>query len=177
MTIRPFERPIFEIVRLHSRRCSGIQQENWMNWQIASRRLMPSLLAVTLASALGCANDAPPPPPPGPKGSVTGTVKFDGKPITAGTLLLDSGKGYIAGAVIKPDGTFELKGTDGNAVPAGKYNVAVTPPPAAPPAAGATKMPEPAKIEGVPEKFYNPLTSGVTVEVKEGIQTMDIVLQ
>src|SRR5262245_31205165 len=148
-----------------------------MNWQIASRRLMHSLLALTLASAPGCAKDTPPPSPAGPKGTVTGTVKFDGKPITAGTLLLDSGKGYIAGALIKPDGTFELKGADGNAVPAGTYKVAVTPPPAAAPAAGATKMPEPAKIEGVPAKFYNPLTSGVTVEVKEGIQTVDIVLQ
>jgi hypothetical protein len=148
-----------------------------MNRQMAFRRLLQPLLAVVLASALGCAKDAPPPSPAGPKGTVTGTVKFDGKLITAGTLLLDSGKGYIAGAVIKADGTFELKGADGNSVPAGTYKVSVTPPPAAPPAAGATKMPEPAKIDGVPEKFYNPLTSGVTVEVKEGIQTMEIVLQ
>ena len=148
-----------------------------MNWQFVSRRLLRPLLALTLASALGCGKNAPPWSPAGPKGTVTGTVKCDGKPITVGTLLLDSGKGYIAGAVIKPDGTFELKGADGNSVPAGTYKVAVTPPPAPTPAAGATKMPEPAKIEGVPEKFYNALTSGVTVDVKEGVQKIEIVLQ
>jgi hypothetical protein len=148
-----------------------------VNCQNATRHLVQSLVAMALASALGCATDTRPPSPPGPKGTVKGTVKYDGKLITTGTLLLDSGKGYIAGAVIKPDGSFELQGADGNAVPAGKYNVAVTPPPAAPPAAGATKMPEAARIEGVPEKFYNPQSSSVTVEIKEGEQTLDIVLQ
>lgn len=145
---------------------------------IHSRQLLSSVLGLGLLFCLGCFGaDAQPPSPAGPKGTVTGKVTHEGKPVTTGLVTFDSGKGYVAGAPLKPDGTFELKGPDGNAVPVGKYNVGVSPPPAATPAAGSTTMPPPPKIEGVPEKFYNPQTSGVTVEIKEGQQNLDVVLQ
>lgn len=115
--------------------------------------------------------------PEGPKGSAKATVVYDGKPITTGTLILDSQSGYIASGVPGPDGTFELKGPKGAEVPTGKYLVGITPPPAPVPAPGATEMPGPPTIEGVPEKFYNGATSGVTVEIKEGSQQLEIVLE
>jgi hypothetical protein len=38
-------------------------------------------------------------------------------------------------------------------------------------------MPGPPKIEGLPEKFYNPASSGVVVEIKPGVQELDIILK
>jgi hypothetical protein len=92
--------------------------------------------------------------------------------------VLDNEKGFIASSPIGKDGSFELKGPQGTSIPAGSYKVGVTPPPGPPPnPSQQMQMPGPPKIEGLPEQFYSPITSGVTVEVKAGAQTMDVVLQ
>ena len=137
--------------------------------------MLASFLAVGLIT--GCGSPSGPKPPEGPKGSAKAKVSYEGKPITKGILILDSGKGYTASAPVKPDGTFDLKGPNGADVPAGTYKVAISPPPSPPPAAGASEMSPPPTIEGLPEKFYGTDTSGVTVEIKPGKQDLDIVLQ
>jgi hypothetical protein len=134
--------------------------------------MMGAMLSVT-----GCGGAKGPKLPDGPKGTAKAKVSYDGKPITVGTLMLDSGKGYIAGAPASSDGTFVLKGPTGADIPAGTYKVGITPPPSPPPAAGSTEMPGPPKIEGLPEKFYNAQSSGVEVEIKAGKQDLDIILK
>ncbi|MES2791648.1 MAG: hypothetical protein V4719_18660 [Planctomycetota bacterium] len=124
----------------------------------------------------GCNSGGGLPEATGPEGSATGKVSYQGKPITAGTIVLDSGKGYLAMAPIKSDGTFELKGADGAVFPGGEYKVGVQPP-AAVPVPGATEMPKPPAIPGVPQKFYNTNSSGVTVKIEEGDQELNIVLK
>lgn len=130
-----------------------------------------------ICSVLGCGAATGPKLPEGPKGSAKATVVYDGKPIKVGTLLLDSGKGFIASAPVNAEGKFELKGPTGAEIPAGTYRVGISPPSAPLPAKGATEMSPPSTIEGLPEKFYNPSSSEVTVEIKAGKQDIEIVLK
>jgi hypothetical protein len=134
-------------------------------------------VAITFCAVLGCGGADGPKLPQGPKGSAKAKVTYEGKPITTGTLQLDSGKGYVAAATASPDGTFALKGVGGADIPAGKYKVGITPPPGPAPALGASEMPPPPKIEGLPEKFYSPGSSEVEVEIKEGKQDIEIILK
>jgi hypothetical protein len=135
------------------------------------------IAGMTVSWIAGCGGDTGPKLPDGPKGSAKAKVTCEGKQITVGTLLLDSGKGFTASAPAGKDGTFELKGPTGAQIPAGKYKVAITPPPAPAPAPGVVEMPAPQKIEGVAEKFYNAATSGVEVEIKAGSQDIEIILK
>jgi len=139
--------------------------------------MTPGFLTVAFLM-VGCAPaDKGPAEPAGAKATVTGKISHNGAALTKGTLNLDSGKGYMLGAKINPDGTFELMGPNGKDVIAGSYKVGVSPPPNPAPAPGAKEMPPRPSIEGVPEKFYNPNTSGVTVEIKEGKQEIAIDLK
>jgi hypothetical protein len=134
-------------------------------------------IAILVSSAIGCSGgNNGPPAPAGPKGVVKAKVTCEGKPVTKGTLMLDSGKGFIASGKAGADGTFELKGPQGEEIPVGKYKVSIVPE-STPPAAGATAMPGPPKLEGVPDKFYSPVTSGVEVDIATGKQDLTIDLK
>lgn len=141
-------------------------------------RHLCSLSVAAMLFTLGCGGGASGPKlPEGPKGTAKAKVSYDGKPITVGTLMLDSGKGYMAAAPVSSDGTFALKGPSGGEIPVGTYKVGITPPPAPAPPAGSTQMAPPPSIEGLPEKFYNPQSSGVEVEIKAGKQDVEIILK
>lgn len=142
---------------------------------VVSRCLAGLVCVLACSLTVGCGGSSGPKLPDGPTGTATAKVTYDGKLITVGTLVLDSGQGYIASAPANPDGTFTLKGPKGEAIPAGTYKVGLTPPAAPDPGPG--KMPEPAKIDGLPAKFYNPQSSGNTVEIKAGKQELDILLR
>lgn len=134
-------------------------------------------LACLSFTLIGCGGSSGPKPPAGPKGTVMAKVTCDGKPVTTGTLLLQSDSGFAASANAGPDGLFELKGPFGAELPVGKYKVSISPGSAPAPPIGATEMPKPPTIDGVPSKFYNPVTSKVVVEVKEGAQELTIDLK
>lgn len=142
------------------------------------RRSMVLIAGISFLVVVGCGGTSDGPKlPEGPKGVVKAKVSCNGKPVTMGILLLDSGKGFAAAAPAGLDGTFELKGPEGAEIPAGTYKVAITPPNVPSPPPGATEMPPAASIEGVPSKFYGIETSGVKVEIKAGNQEIEIVLQ
>lgn len=135
------------------------------------------VVAMLVISLVGCGGSSSgPPAPAGPKGTAKAKVTHDGKPVTKGILLLDNGNGFVASSKASPDGTFDLKGPQGNEIPAGVYKVAISPE-STPPAPGATEMPGPPKLEGVPEKFYSVGTSNVSVEIKTGAQDLTIELK
>jgi len=103
------------------------------------------------------------------RGTLSGTVKFQGKPVTEGMVILsDPDHGDFKTYPIRPDGTFEAKAEDGKGIWAGQYRVAVAPK-LAEPEMGASKGPPKIPIpSNIPPRYWKPETSGISVEVKEG---------
>ncbi len=162
---------LFELRSFHRRHLPTFASEAFLCF---------GLLMLSISAGCGGSGNLKP-APSGPKGTVTGTVRYEGKPVTKGILNLDGGKGYLVTSEITEDGTYELKTVHGKSVPVGKYTVAVIPPidPAAP-----TSPEEMAKLRSapkpkaeLPEKFYSNRTSGVTIEIVEGAQELDIDLK
>ncbi|MDD3587443.1 MAG: carboxypeptidase-like regulatory domain-containing protein [Thermoguttaceae bacterium] len=121
-------------------------------------------LAMLLAVVPGCGPKAP------ATGKVSGKVTLKGAPVTTGSISLYSlAKGTGASSEFDAQGNFKM-----DKVPLGKYAVAVEPP-----------IPEivvggpPKKIEGikVPDKYADAATSGLSVEVKEGDNRLDLELK
>lgn len=136
------------------------------------------LVGVILTQLTGCGG------PAGPKrdyADVTGTVKYNGKPVSKGTVIFQPASGAPVVGDLKDDGTYSLKGVIGpNTV---MINNPVPPPPgkggddiAANKAAQADydKALKAAKI--VPDK-YSSANSGLKFEVKAGPNKADFELQ
>jgi hypothetical protein len=102
-----------------------------------------------------------------PTGTLSGTVSHAGTPVATGNLNVLSKQGQGALAVIE-DGKFKM--TD--SLEAGDYSVYVSPPIPEQRKPGTPVAPK-AKFE-VPSKFQNPATSGKTITVKQGPNTVDI---
>ena len=132
----------------------------------------------------------------GPTGEVSGTVTLNGAPVPQGcTVAFISDKGFTASGQVGADGKYELSviGTGGaksNSVPAATYAVSVT----APGTAGQSEADYDAMMEAesagdagavedkpadgtIPAKYQSAGTSGLSFEVKEGSNTIDITLE
>jgi hypothetical protein len=100
------------------------------------------------------------------RGTLTGTVSFQGQPVTDGIVLFSGDVSYMYS--IQPDGTFEAKTAEGKGVWAGTYRVAVAPA-LADPEMGVGKSPPRISIpSNIPRRYWKPETSGIEVEIKEG---------
>jgi hypothetical protein len=103
------------------------------------------------------------------RGTLTGTVKFQGRPVTDGVVILsDNDNAVFMTAPIQPDGTFEVTTAEGKGIWAGRYRVAVAPKLADPEmgiSQGPAVIPRPSDI---PPRYWKPETSGIEREVKEG---------
>ena len=135
-------------------------------------------LATALAILCGCNMT-----PPVPTGTVTGQIKFRGKPLMAGcfvTFVSDAGQG--ASGTTDAQGQYSLRTLDGPTIPTGNYTVTVKPP-GQPPmdpdeatrAAAAGKLPQD-PFPDFPKKYTNTETSGLRFEVKQGAQAFDFEL-
>jgi len=124
-----------------------------------------------------------------PTGSVAGAVRFAGKPVAAGriTFLCEGGNKPVFFTDIT-DGVYRIE-----SAPVGGVRVTVqafasqpsatvsTPPAAAPePLAGTPATPRPVNlprigkpIDGFPDRYLNPKTSGLTCQIKTGTQSQD----
>src|SRR5688572_6599571 len=125
--------------------------------------------SVAVAIALVCSGCQP----NSSLGRVQGTVTLDDEPLASGYVVTLPSAGRGAHAVIK-DGKFEL-GTDGNNDGAviGAHKVAVI---AQEPSQGTGPEAAAGKLL-VPEKYTNPTTSQLTIEVKPGDNTATLELK
>lgn len=116
-------------------------------------------------------------------GGVWGTVSYD-KALDSGTVLLLTEQGKIYSCLIGADGGYRLSD-----IPPGPARLAVvshdeTPPglqgqaPAAHPPYPGSAEPMPArKAVAIPEKYADPVRSGLVLEVAAGDQAFNIVLR
>jgi hypothetical protein len=116
--------------------------------------------------------------------TISGTVKFGDKnvPINALVTFFNSDQGIAAVGFADANGKFTLKPAEKETgLPAGKYQVTITPPPAPPMTeeqykkmeASAMALPD-ITYKELPRKFYNSMTSGLAFDVAPGPNSFDI---
>jgi hypothetical protein len=138
----------------------------------ASRR---QLIAVGLLFLAGCSAH---------KGSLSGTVTFQGKPIVYGTVIAVCSDGISRSANIEPDGSYRF-----DSLPTGEVKLAVlSPEPYEPsssirrgersgPAKSAPNGPvDHSKWVKIPEEYADPRISGLATRVTAGHSTSDLQL-
>ena len=135
-------------------------------------RIQASVVAVSgfLAVALiGCGGDAR-----GPRGTVRGVVKYEGTPLSSGTVVFHGPENRGASAQIQADGSYSVADAA-----IGDNKITVTTPP--PPAVKVETAPLPGTKSvtsiAIPTKYGIASKSELTFEVKNGDQTFDIQLK
>ena len=144
------------------------------------RILLPALVAGLVALS-GCGSSG---------GSIKGKVSYKGKDLPSGTVTFLGANNDVGSSPIAPDGTYAIPKLS---VGLAKIAVSVPAPVLVP---GGMKM-DPAKMKGgadptggtgtpptapalprvkIPERYLNPETSKLTLEVKSGSQVHDIKL-
>lgn len=122
-----------------------------------------ALAALVLVAVSGCG--------PG-KSSVTGTVKYRGKLLVTGTVILAGPDHTQVSAPINPDGTYRIDNIMAGPAQIGVASFkpsATTGRPAKQRAGGAPPRPvDDAGWFEIPDKYADPLTSGLTTELKAG---------
>jgi hypothetical protein len=107
-----------------------------------------------------------------PAGTVAGTVKYKGAPVTAGTVnFYDPGKGNASQGALDGSGNFTLQGS----LAAGTYKVYVQPP--VPEQLPPGQVPKKVPRLTLPPKYQDPAQTPVSREVKAGSNTFTIELE
>jgi hypothetical protein len=132
-------------------------------WQYSASWLL--ILSLVL---IGCGGPSGP-----PRGKVQGTVRVDGQPVAAGTVYFENvSTGVAVGAAIEADGSYQVSTYQGEGLPAGKYQVAVSPQRIAAtdenPLAGDMRPTIEVVSVEIPERYHSASTSGLEVTVAEG---------
>ncbi|AWM38352.1 hypothetical protein GobsT_35180 [Gemmata obscuriglobus] len=118
-------------------------------------RKLSGAVFVVLCLVAGCSSQKP-------TASVSGTVSYNGKPQTVGSINLISDTGSGGQAILSENGAFKIEGP----LDATEYKVFLQPPVPGqlPP---GTKQPPAAKFN-LPPKFQQPNSSGVRITLKQG---------
>jgi hypothetical protein len=153
---------------------------------VIAASLVIAVLAIN-AGLTGCSKN------PYAPASISGSVSFNGQPIKAGSMKFYTAQGVAYDAQLTGDGTYSA--TD---IPEGELVITVetesisphkTAPQGAeaakrakanitqPPPPGMAPAPDPSALYiKIPEKYSNPKTSPLTVQVKSGRQVHDVKL-
>lgn len=113
------------------------------------------LLAALVLGTVGCKTEKP-------TASVSGTVKYRGKPLTAGSVNFLSAKGAGGQGLLDENGNYKIEGIDVD-----EYRVYLSAPVPGQFAPGTKAPKEPPKFEVIP-KYLQPESSGLTVKIKAG---------
>lgn len=127
-----------------------------MTTRFPARGLAAGLLLVALGfTATGCKGEKP-------TATVSGTVKYNGKPLNAGSVNFISSTGSGGQGVLDENGNYKIEG----ALDVGDFKVYLSPPVPGQfqPGVKVAKAP---KFEVAP-KYQQPHTSGLTTSLKPG---------
>lgn len=133
------------------------------------RRFCGVIVALVVGVILnGCAGGAS-----GPKtGQVSGTVTYQGKPVSGVTVVFHPSSGPVATGTTDDSGEFQLMTSKpGDGAPVGMCKVTIsapTPVGESDPAAAEKAAAEAAAQSKIPAKYQSPDSSGLTYDVKEG---------
>lgn len=143
-----------------------------------NRWMIRTVLGCALLLAAGCGRGDG---LPGPTGTVSGKLTSNGKPAPAGTLVncTHVEKSFPAIGATDANGNFTLEMKGGKNILVGKYTVAISPPVVKMDPAEAMRLsqagtPPQANFPEIPEKYRSADTSGETLEVKTGANTLNI---
>lgn len=102
--------------------------------------------------------------------TIEGKVAYKGMPLSSGDVNISQpGKGIGAVVPIDSNGVFNLS----TPVPAGFYEVSVTPTVAPPSGEVGVKNQKP-KVAGIPKKAQNFKTSGISFSLKNGVNQVAV---
>lgn len=157
-----------------------------MTFQRACDRTFPRLItAVCLSAAVGgCGGAAG---HQGPTGTVSGVVTRNDAAISSPVIVsFIATQGFTATGQTDSGGDYALDSNGNPQIPVGTYRVAVMPASAMAQSADPAQTFNPSTGEGktveadtsvVPAKYFSPTASGLTYEIKEGANTIDIDLK
>lgn len=141
------------------------------------------MLAVALLGLVQCSGCGGSSLPKGETGTVSGNVTFEGKaiPDKSSVIFMRDEGGITAVGEVDANGEYVLRMRDGLKILVGVYRVSVVPPN---PAANldqdeimklhmANKLPDPAKIKEIPERYRSPEGSKLIYEVNPGPNRYD----
>lgn len=105
-----------------------------------------------------------------PTGRVHGHVTYEGAPLQEGEISIYSAElGVGASSELASDGTFVIT----EPLRTGRYTVTVFPPSEPPPESSDSKPRKP-KSSNIPSKYQDPKQSGLTLEVVEGDNRLEV---
>jgi hypothetical protein len=159
------------------------EEKEMMGLSRKSRRLgwITCLWGVGVLSVVGCGSGGY----SGPTGAVTGRVTLDGQPIPQGSVVsFVSEAGFTATATVSSDGSYQLQTAGNPEIPVSTYKVSIVPPAQAMSetdydkymsgeGGDATETPS----EVIPPKYADPATSGLSFDVEQGANTINIELE
>jgi hypothetical protein len=152
-----------------------------------SKRLgwITCLWGVGVLSVVGCGSGGY----HGPTGAVTGRVTLDGKPIPQGSIVsFVSEAGFTATATVSGNGSYQLQTAGNPEIPVSTYKVSIVPPAQAMSetdydkymsgeGAGEEVDATEAPSEVIPPQYADPATSGLSFDVEQGANTINIELE
>lgn len=106
--------------------------------------------------------------------AVSGTVAFQGRPVTEGMVVFDDEKGAHLVAPLGSDGKYRIENSKTLKIPLGTYKVAIMPPKIEFPIDPTQTLPPPKVAADIPMKYRDAKTSGLALPVREGDNSFDI---
>jgi hypothetical protein len=107
-----------------------------------------------------------------PIGKVSGRVTFKGEPVTKGSISFNlKGKGVAQDAKLDSSGAYTMA----TPLPTGTYHVYYVPP--TPEPQDPAKGPTPVMVTPVPAKYQDLQTSGLSFDVKAGVNDIPVQIE
>lgn len=131
-----------------------------VGWERGLPHTLHLMLALLLASLVGCSGGPKPLP-------VSGVVTLDGQPVAdAGVMFFPAESGPVASGTTDANGKFQLKTTNTLGVLPGEYRVAITKKEESGPSTFGVVDPRRIKVKWIiPQKYGNPEASGLKASV------------